>query len=87
MSDSSGSRPVNNLRGGSMDEVCLNIGQAAGQVYRLLEKGESNLAGIKKNFKENGFESQMVFMALGWLAREDKICMQKTSNSWIISLK
>lgn len=51
MSDSSGSRPVNNLRGGSMDEVCLNIGQAAGQVYRLLEKGESNLAGIKKNFK------------------------------------
>lgn len=70
-----------------MDEMCLNIGAAAGQIYRLLEKGKCNLASIKKDFKENGLESQMAFMALGWLAREDKICMQKNNNSWVISLK
>lgn len=72
-----------------MDETCLHIGEAAGQIYRLLEKEERtlNLASIKKDFKENGFESHMVFMALGWLAREDKICMQKNGNTWVISLK
>ncbi|MDW7733095.1 MAG: winged helix-turn-helix domain-containing protein [Methanolobus sp.] len=70
-----------------MDELCIHIGEAAGQIYRLLEKGETNLTSIKKDFKDNGFESQMVFMALGWLAREDKICMQKNVNSWVISLK
>ncbi|MBN2110855.1 MAG: winged helix-turn-helix domain-containing protein [Methanosarcinaceae archaeon] len=70
-----------------MDEVCLSIGEAAGQAYRLLEKGECNLASIKKDFKESGLESQMVFLALGWLAREDKISLQKNGNTWIIGLK
>ena len=70
-----------------MDETCLNIGEAAGHVYKLLENGESNLAGIKRSFKDNGLESQLVFMALGWLAREDKIRMQKNSNTWVIRLK
>ena len=71
----------------AMDETCLHIGETAGHVYRLLENGESNMAGIKRNLKENGFDSQAVFMALGWLEREDKICMQKSSNTWVIRLK
>lgn len=70
-----------------MDEVCLNIGDAAGHVYRLLETGGSNLTNVKKVLKESGFDPQTVFMAIGWLAREDKICMQKNGNIWSISLK
>lgn len=70
-----------------MDEVCLNIGDAAGHVYRLLENGEANLTNVKKALKENGFDAQTVFMAIGWLAREDKICMQKSGNVWSINLK
>jgi Protein of unknown function (DUF2582). len=71
-----------------MDEMCLNIGEAAGYVYRLLESGESNMANLKNHLKENGFDSQPVaFMAIGWLAREDKICMAKNGNSWSLKLK
>jgi hypothetical protein len=70
-----------------MDEACFNIGDAAGHVYRLLENGGSNLANVKKVLKESGFDSQTVFMAIGWLAREDKICMQKSANVWSIKLR
>ncbi|WP_407356737.1 winged helix-turn-helix domain-containing protein [Methanolobus sp. WCC5] len=70
-----------------MDEMCLNIGEAAGYVYRLLENGESNLANLKNHLKDNGFDSQVVFMAIGWLAREDKICIDRNKNSWSLKLK
>ncbi|WP_342304688.1 winged helix-turn-helix domain-containing protein [Methanolobus sp. ZRKC5] len=70
-----------------MEEMCLNIGEAAGCIYRLLDSGESNMANLKNHLKENGFDSQVAFMAIGWLAREDKICMTKNGNSWSLSLK
>lgn len=70
-----------------MDEKCLNIGEAAGYVYRLLESGESNMAKLKEYLKENGFDQQTTFMAIGWLARENKICMEKNGNSWSLMLK
>lgn len=70
-----------------LDEMCLNIGEAAGYVYRLLESGESNMAKIKNHLKDEGFDNQMTFMAIGWLARENKICIGKKSNSWILKVK
>jgi hypothetical protein len=70
-----------------MDEMCLNIGEAAGYVYKLLESGESNMAKLKNHLKENGFDNQSTFMAIGWLAREDKICIEKNGNSWSLKLK
>ncbi|WP_406661184.1 winged helix-turn-helix domain-containing protein [Methanolobus sp. ZRKC3] len=70
-----------------MDENCVNIGEAAGYIYRLLESGDTNLAGIKNHLKDNGFDAQTAFMAMGWLAREDKICMEKNGGSWSIHLK
>ncbi len=69
-----------------MDEVCLYVGEAAGHVYRLLEKGGSNMTNIKKVLKESGFDSQMALMAIGWLARENKICIQKNGNVWSVEL-
>lgn len=73
--------------GKNMSEVCFSIGDAAGHVYRLLEKGESNLANMKIVLKKSGFDSQIVLMAIGWLAREDKIFVQKKGNSCTIKLK
>ncbi|MDG6243814.1 MAG: winged helix-turn-helix domain-containing protein [Methanolobus sp.] len=70
-----------------MEEMCFNIGEAAGYIYRLLENGESNLANLKNHLKDNGFDSQVVFMAIGWLAREDKICISRSRNSWSLKLK
>jgi len=70
-----------------MGENCIDIGEAAGYIYRLIESSEKNLSGIKNNLKENGYDAQTAFMAMGWLAREDKICMDKNGNSWSIRLK
>lgn len=70
-----------------MGENCIDIGEAAGYIYRLLESNETNMSGIKNHLKENGYDAQTAFMAMGWLAREDKICMDKNGNSWSIRLK
>ncbi len=73
--------------GETMSEVCFSIGDAAGHVYRLLEKGESNLANMKITLKKSGFDSQIVLMAIGWLSREEKIFVQKKGNTCTIKLK
>ncbi len=55
------------------------IGEALGHVYRFLENGrsESNLTNVKNTLKSRSFDSKTVLMAVGWLAREDKIFFQK----------
>lgn len=63
------------------------IGEAAGHAYRFLEKGESSLANIKKTLKTSGFDSETALMAIGWLAREDKVFVQKNNNNCTIKLK
>lgn len=70
-----------------MSDVCFSIGEAAGYVYRLLEKEESNTAKVKRTLKKTGFDSETVLMAIGWLAREDKLFMEKIGNTCTIKLK
>lgn len=70
-----------------MDEVASSIGDAAGYVYRLLVEGKANTAKVKRTLKKSGFDSETVLMAIGWLAREDKLLMEKNSDSYIIKLK
>ncbi len=70
-----------------MDEMCLNIGEAAGHVYGLLENGETNMKKLKEHLKSNDFDQQVTWMAIGWLAREDKICITRASNQWSLKLK
>jgi hypothetical protein len=70
-----------------MDDVCFSIGEAAGHVYRLLEKDESTTAKLKRTLKKSGFDSETVLMAVGWLAREDKLLMEKIDNVCVIKLK
>lgn len=70
-----------------MGEVCSGIGDAAGYVYRLLVEGESTTAKVKRTLKKNGFDSETALMAIGWLAREDKLLMEKMGNICTIKLK
>jgi hypothetical protein len=64
------------------EDMNLNIGNAAGVLYHRLEEGECNLSQIKNHLAKNGFDSSIALMAIGWLAREDKILAYKTSNTW-----
>ena len=69
-----------------MEDLNLKIGEAAGVLYRRLEEGECNLSQIKKHLAENGFDATIAIMAIGWLAREDKIHAYKTNNIWSLKL-
>jgi hypothetical protein len=64
----------------------LKIGEAAGLVYHRLEEGECSLNQIKTYLCTNGVDSQLALMAVGWLAREDKIALSRESNRWSVRL-
>jgi hypothetical protein len=64
----------------------LKVGEAAGALYHRLEEGDCSLNQIKTHLGLNGFDSQMAIMAVGWLAREDKISINRDSNRWFVQL-
>ena len=66
--------------------INLKVGEAAGLVYHRLEEGECSLNQIKTYLSMNGFDSQLALMAVGWLAREDKISVKRESNRWSVRL-
>lgn len=53
----------------------------------LLEGGEKSLSQIEKILRKEGYNSNIVKMAIGWLAREDKIFVLKDDKKWVIKLK
>ena len=70
-----------------MQNMWAKIGETAGKVYHLLEDGEKNITRLKKSLKGGGYGDIVVDMAIGWLAREDKVDIIKDGRSWIIRLK
>lgn len=47
------------------------IGEVAGKIWDFLEdNGETSISGVTKAVDEPGTK---VYMAMGWLAREDKL--------------
>lgn len=52
-----------------------------------LEQGASNLSNLKKKLINMGFDSNVSMMAVGWLAREDKLHIDKEGKKWNINLK
>ena len=64
----------------------IKIGEAAGLIYHRLEEGECSLNQIKTHLSTNGIDSQLALMAVGWLAREDKINISRESNRWSVRL-
>jgi transcription initiation factor IIE alpha subunit len=63
----------------------VQIGQTAGMVYRLLE--ERKEATTTELVRELKVPYDILQMALGWLAREDRIKFDQVRNSLKISLK
>ena len=54
------------------------IGETAGEIWRLLnQEGELSFARIKKSL---GQKESLVYMALGWLAREEQICIREVDG-------
>jgi predicted transcriptional regulator YheO len=64
----------------------FKVGEASGVLYHRLEEGECSLNQIKNHLSSNGFDSQVALMAVGWLAREDKIVLNRESNRWAVRL-
>ncbi len=61
------------------------IGETAGKVWRFLDKhGEANLTQIKKGIKG---DANLILQAIGWLAREDKLLIEKKGRLITYSLK
>lgn len=61
-----------------------NIGMTAGRIWeRLRADGELNLSQLPKILNEN---SALVYQALGWLAREDKIEYRTMGSKILVSL-
>lgn len=66
-------------------EIRAEIGETAGQVWRLLgSEGPQTLAQIKKRV---GAKPGYVEYALGWLAREDKIEFTWDKRTCRVTLK
>lgn len=65
--------------------LCVaHIGDAAGKVWKILStEGPLSMA---KLVKKAGQPRDTVMQALGWLAREDKICIEEEGRTRVVSL-
>lgn len=62
-----------------------HIGETAGDAWRLLaEKGPLSMAQVVKQLD---VPRDLAMLALGWLAREDKINIDSDSRSRTVSLR
>ena len=62
-----------------------SIGDTAGKVWNFLsEKGEATLSQLKRGVK---VDPNLILEAIGWLAREDKLRIEKKARYVIYSLK
>jgi len=60
------------------------IGEIAGKIWEILgEKGEMKISQLPGTMKEKG---DIVYQALGWLAREEKIFYSQKKNHTFVSL-
>lgn len=65
--------------------MIYEIGETAGQVWKFLDqKGEANLNQLKKAIKA---DPNLILQALGWLAREDKLHVEKKGRFITYALK
>jgi hypothetical protein len=74
---------VSKSGGKDMDGV-QDIGQTAGKVWNFLQtSGKSSLAALER---EVGAPKPLVYMAVGWLAREGKVELRQEKRTIQLSL-
>ena len=59
------------------------IGENAGHIWKVLENGEASVKAVKKATKLNDKD---LAMALGWLAREEKVAFYETEGELFVRL-
>ena len=59
------------------------IGANAGLVWGALQNGAQGIKAIKKATK---LKNEELYLALGWLAREGKICFSEAEADTIVAL-
>lgn len=65
--------------------MTAKVGEIAGKVWHTLKTdGEMSVAQLKK---ATGADDKTLWMALGWLAREDKLSFNQVKNTLKIGLK
>lgn len=73
------------MAGTNLVDMKPQVGEAAGKVWHALsEQGPLTLAELKK--KLNG-SSEMVGLAIGWLAREDKVAILPEKKTLRVELR
>ncbi len=61
------------------------VGETAGRVWSVLhEKGPQSLNALKKQVKA---PADVALMAIGWLAREDKLAIEQKGRVQMLRLK
>jgi hypothetical protein len=61
------------------------IGETAGEIWQLLNaEGTLSLSAIASRIKQ---PQTVVYMGIGWLAREDKLEFTKTNRGMSVSLR
>jgi hypothetical protein len=61
------------------------IGQNAGAIWKILNsKGSQNVSTLKKLAK---LDDKQLYLALGWLAREDKVKFLQDKRAVVVSLR
>lgn len=60
------------------------IGELAGKVWRYLEaNGKTGIIKLKIDLR---VDNSKIFLALGWLARENKLLIERTDDGFFVSL-
>ncbi len=62
-----------------------DIGETAGKVWQALsDEGPQTVVQLKKKLKA---PNELLFFALGWLAREDKVAIVSAQKSFRVQLR
>lgn len=65
--------------------VIQRIGETAGRIWHTLdEEGELRISTLKRQVDA---PEPIVYMALGWLAREDKLEVEPQGRTFVVRLK
>ena len=68
-----------------MTDLIMGVGETAGRVWRLLNaEGEMPLDEITRALEDR---LERVTLAVGWLAREDKLRLRRADGVLFVSLK
>jgi hypothetical protein len=63
------------------------IGTAAGKVYRFLDKNRGSDFTMSKLKSGTGISGSLFDQAIGWLAREGKLSVERKGRALAVSLK